>query len=366
MKILHVITSLRLGGAERLLTELLPRLQQMGHEVAVYVFLGINTPFADQLRAAGVQVIMGPENRSVYDPRHIHTLRQLMPNYDIVHAHISSPQLFVAIANIGCTTPLVTTEHNTTNRRRQHWYFRPLDHWMYRQYRQIICISPAVKEQLNTYLPTTSSNSIVIYNGIDLSRFKNSHPADLKAIVGNVPPTSFFIIMVAAFRWEKDHATLIRAFQNLPANYHLLLVGADHYGLQAQSQQLAESLHLTPRVHFLGERTDVPSLLKAADVVVQSTHVDGFCLAAVEGMASCKPVIVSNVPGIREIVQNHGILFPPQDAHALAKDIQQVCENKTYAAEVATRCQKRAEDFDINRMAIGYNAVYQDIVSQTK
>ena len=366
MKILHVITSLRLGGAEKLLVDLLPRLQQAGHEIAVYVFLGINTPFADQLRSAGVQIIMGPESRSVYHPGHIKVLRRLMPNYDLVHTHISSPQLFAAIANIGHTTPLVTTEHNTTNRRRQHWFFRPIDRWMYRQYRQIICISPAVKEHLNAYLPYTNCNSTVVYNGIDLSRFKYAQPADLKPIVGELVPESHFVIMVAAFRWEKDHSTLIKAFSELPSNYHLLLVGTDHYGLQAQSQQLAESLLLTKRVHFLGERTDVPSLLKAADVVVQSTHVDGFCLAAVEGMATCKPVIASDVPGIREIIQNYGILFPHQDAKSLAGCIRQVCEDKTYAEEIAARCQKRANDFEINRMRDGYEVVYRNTITYEK
>jgi len=367
MKILHVITSLRLGGAERLLTELLPRLQQMGHKVAVYSFLGINTPFADQLRRAGIEVIMGPENRSVYNPGHIRILRQLMPLYDIVHTHNSSSQLFAALANIGCDTPLVTTEHNTTNRKRNHWFLHQIDRWMYRQYRQIICISPAVKQQLNADIPCTINRSIVVYNGIDMSRFEQAQPADLREIIGaDIPSQTFFVIMVAAFRWEKDHATLIKAMTYLPDNLHLLLVGTDHYGLQAKSQQLVESLHLTKRVHFLGERTDVPSLLKAADVVVQSTHVDGFCLAAVEGMASSKPVVVSDVPGIREVVQDYGLIFPHQNAKALSEHILQLYQNDNYSSLTASRCKQHALEFDINRMVSNYNTVYQNIIAQAQ
>ena len=363
MKILHVITSLRPGGAEKLLVDLLPRLQQAGHEVAVYVFLGINTPFADQLRAAGVQVIMGPEHRSVYHPIHIRILRRLMLEYDIVHTHNSSPQLFAAIANIGHTTPLVTTEHSTNNRKRQHWFFRPLDRWMYRRYRQIICISELCQHNLQTYLTDEKTHSMcVIHNGIDTRQYSTAKPS--LEYNHTTLHASRILINVAGFRWEKDQPTIIRAMCLLPKEMHLLLVG-DGEHLHA-CQQLAQTLGVAPRVHFLGTRTDIPSLLQSADVVIMSSHHEGLSLSCLEGMASGKPFVASDVEGLREIVSGYGVLFPHQDEKALAATIEKICTDTQYAEATAKRCRQRASEFDIAQTAAGYDAVYQKVIAQSK
>ena len=361
MKILHVITSLRIGGAEKLMTDLLPRLQKMGHEVAIYVFQGVHTPLVDQLKNAGVQVIMGAENDSVYSPKHIRVLRTLMPHYDIVHSHNSSPQLFVALANIGRDIPIVTTEHNTTNRRRNHVCFRPIDRWMYRQYKQIINVSEACMLNLQAYLPKLRKDTMrVIVNGIDVQRFANAEcSAEFKH---STLQASHIIINVAAFRKQKDQPTLIRAMQYLPDDYHLLLVGEGE--CIDLCRQLALAIGVSRRVHFLGVRTDVPELLQAADVVVMSSHYEGLALSNLEGMAAGKPFVASDVDGLREIVAGYGVLVPHEDAKALAAEIERLCTDELYASMVTKRCQERAMAFDISKMAAGYDTVYQEVMKQ--
>lgn len=363
MKILHVITSLRIGGAEKLMVDLLPRLQQMGHEVAIYVFLGLETPLSQQLRSAGVKVIMGGKNESVYSPRHILVLRRLIPNYDLVHTHNTSPQLFAAIANIGRHMPLVTTEHNTVNRRRKHLIFRPIDRWMYRQYQRIICVSEPCFTNLQNHLGQDNCRAMCcINNGIDTMRFANAIAST--EYTHSTLHASRIIINVAGFRWEKDQPTIIRAMQLLPDDYHLLLIGVGER--MNACQQLAQSIGVDARVHFLGVRTDVPELLKAADVVVMSSHHEGLSLSNLEGMAAGKPFVASDVDGLREIVTGYGVLFPHEDEKALAHEIRKLCGDPQYAAEVAARCQQRALRFDINKMAAGYNAVYYEVMASAK
>lgn len=361
MKILHVITSLRIGGAEKLMTDLLPRLQQLGHEVAIYVFQGVHTPLVDQLEDAGVQVIMGAENDSVYSPKHISVLRKLMSQYDIIHSHNSSPQLFVALANIGRDIPIVTTEHNTTNRRRSHVCFRPIDRWMYRQYKQIINVSEACMLNLQAYLPELRTDTMrVIVNGIDIQRFANAECST--EFNHRTLHASHIIINVAAFRTQKDQQTIIRAMHLLPADYHLLLVGNGE--CCEACKQISKVLGVEDRVHFLGIRTDVPELLQSSDVVVMSSHYEGLSLSNLEGMAAGKPFIASDVDGLREIVSGYGILFPHEDEKALSDAIKEVCNNPQYAASVASRCKDRAFQFDISKMVEDYNAVYRDIMAQ--
>lgn len=361
MRILHVITSLRIGGAEKLMVDLLPRLQKMGHEVDIYVFSGGQTPLVEPLKSSGVRVILGGETDSVYNPKHIKILRELMPRYDIVHAHNTSPQLFTAIANVGLNIPLITTEHNTNNRKRDLFFYRPIDCWMYNQYQRIICVSEPCQKNLIAYIGTNKIEKIrIIKNGIDTQLFANAKPsAEYNHQSLHAP---HIIINVAGFRWEKDQPTIIRAMLLLPDGYHLLLVG-DGVRIN-ECKQLSKKLGVEQRVHFPGVRTDIPELLQAADVVVMSSHHEGLSLSNLEGMAAGKPFIASDVDGLREIVSGYGILFPHEDEKALSDAIKEVCNDPQYAASVAARCKERAFQFDISKMAEGYNAVYCDVMAQ--
>jgi glycosyltransferase involved in cell wall biosynthesis len=151
MKILQVITSLQTGGAEMLVCQMTLRLRELGHQVDVCVFNGVETQLLGQLREhRDVKVyILG---HSYYNPWYIVRLARIMKDYDVIHTHNSSPQLFVAIANLFCHKKLVTTEHSTNNRKREHPMFSFVDRWMYRQYNAVVCISGIAETKLRDYL----------------------------------------------------------------------------------------------------------------------------------------------------------------------------------------------------------------------
>ena len=132
MKILHVITSLRTGGAEKLMVDMLPRIKALGVEVDLCVFDGVRTPFYEELEKKGLKII--PFGTSVYSPLNILRLLKLMRKYDVVHTHNTACQYYAAIAGLWTKCKKITTEHNTTNRRRQKrgWLF--WDRWMYGTY----------------------------------------------------------------------------------------------------------------------------------------------------------------------------------------------------------------------------------------
>lgn len=357
MKILHVITSLRTGGAEHLMVDLLPRLQQQGHEVALFLMDGTTTPFMEQLHIYHIPIFISQVGGNVYDPRHIWRLRSIMQNYDIVHTHNTSPQLFAAIANIRLRKRLVTTEHNTDNRRRNIPFMKPIDKWMYRQYNHVICISDQAEKNLRDYLKLPEVSISTIFNGIDTTHF-----ADAKAstsLQNTLPAGAKICMMVSAFRAQKDQPTLIQAMALLPNDYHLVLVGGGDETLKNNCRELSKQLNITHRTHFLGIRTDIPELLKAADVLILSSHYEGLSLSSLEAMAVGKPFIASDVDGLREVVNGYGLLFPKEDAQTLAKQIKELCENQTYAKETASHCQRRAMEFDISKMVEEYNAIYE-------
>lgn len=357
MRVLHVITSLVTAGAEHLLTDLLPCLRNIGVDVEVCVFNGTRFPFYEQMERNGFKIHVLSMKEDYYNPLLIPKLRRLMRGFDIVHTHNTACQLFAAIAKgigvrdevTGRCPKLVTTEHSTSTRRRNHRIFHPIDRWMYRAYDQIICISQPSEDSLRGYIGEGYPIKTIL-NGVDVGRFLDAVPTDLGLRDRRV------MTMVAGFRYEKDQPTVIKALKHLPEDYHLVLVGDGEKRLELEA--LAAELGLTERVHLLGVRTDVPGILKASDVVVMSSHREGLSLSNVEGMASGNPFVASDVEGLREVTRGYGVLFPHGDSKALAEAVLRLTTDGEYRQEVVRRCQERARQFDIQTMAEKYAREY--------
>lgn len=352
MRILHVITSLYTGGAEKLMTDLLPRLKEKGIEVELCVFNGTVTPFYEQLKNDGI-TIHSFGNGSVYNPLHIFKLIHLIKkgNFDIIHTHNTASQLFGAIASLFTNKKICTTEHNTSNRRRNWRLYRSVDRMMYNRYDHIICISPETKINLLNSLSRISCPISIIYNGVALNKFNIQSDNIL-------PKKNSYktIIQVAGFRPQKDQDTTIKALKYLSDKYHLYLVGD---GIRHNDlKNLVETLSLNKRVHFLGIRNDIPQLISYADFVVMSSHWEGFGLAAVEGMAAGKPVIASDVDGLREVVAGAGVLFESGNEKDLAEKIMQLDSNSKLYESISKKCIERAKEFDISKMVDGYMQIY--------
>lgn len=356
MKLLHVITSLYTGGAEMLVVNLAPRFMALGYDVGVAVFDGEHTALMERLERECPDCKIYRLGNSFYNPWYVAKLIGIMRNYDIIHTHNSSPQLYTAIANLFCGKKLVTTEHNTNNRKRGNWILSKIDRWMYTQYDKVICISNQAEKNLREYLKNDKYEKVqieTIYNGVDIETIHSAKP------INSLKKDKFVIVMVSAFRPQKDHETLIRAAKRLPADkYEVWLVGdGENYEKVAR---LVKKLNVEQTVKFWGVRTDVYNILISADIVVMSTHYEGLSLSNIEGMAVGKPFVASDVEGIREVTEGYGVLVPHEDADALAKAIERLHDDKAYYDEVAHRCFIRANQFDLSKMVSRYHMVYNE------
>ena len=362
LRILQVITSLETGGAETLVVNLIPRLQNLGHTVDLCVFNGVETPLMQKLKADSPQTKIYTLGHGVYNPFYVLRLAKIMCGYDIVHTHNSSPQLFVAIANMFVHTKIVSTEHNTSNRKRNWKWYAPVESWMYRQYEHIICISKIAETKLREYMGGDWLNQeslrydkiSTINNGVDVQAISESDP---NAELLSLKKDRKAILMVAGFRNQKDQDTIVKALNILnKTKFEVWFAGIGDR--MDDVKQLALSLGVANNVKFLGLRTDIPNVLKAADFIVMSSHWEGLSLSNVEGMSAHKPFIASDVNGLREVTEGYGILFPHEKADALAKEINCLADNDAYYKEVADRCYSRALEFDISKTVAGYEKVY--------
>jgi glycosyltransferase involved in cell wall biosynthesis len=224
---------------------------------------------------------------------------------------------------------------------------------MYRQYELIACNSEGTAAELRRWCPATADKLRIVDNGIPLEEFESADPAELD---GSVVPRLTRLAFVARMHPQKDHATLLRAMTKVP-NAQLVLVGDGP--LRPQLQEMAQHLEIANRVAFLGLRTDVAQVLKACDIYVHSTNSDGFGIAACEAMAAGLPVIVSDVPGLAEVVEGAGIVFPKGDDEALARELRMLIATPDRCRQMSRASSERAQHFSIDRIVDEYIDLYQ-------
>jgi glycosyltransferase involved in cell wall biosynthesis len=362
MKILQVIDGLITGGAEGLLVDLCLRWKRDGLSPEVFVLHDGSPARRSQLEGADIPVRVSPPAWP-YSPRHAGELATVISGkrFDLVHAHLYPAQLWAAMAlrYTPDAPPAITTEHNTWNRRREHSWCRPIDRWMYSQFGMAVCIGSSTKSALDTWLGPGVCQTCVVANGIDLTRFQRRvRPAFLPNAVNGVPA----ILCVGSLTDRKDQETLVRAIAEVEG-VQVLLAGDGP--LRQAVEQVARKLRVNERVHFLGNRDDIPELVATAGLYVQPSRVDGFCLATLEAMAGGLPVIASDIPGLRDVVGNCGVLFPPGDHRRLAECIRGLLLDSALREELSARAVKRARQYSIEETATQYERIFETTVGKT-
>lgn len=360
LKVLQIINSMSTGGAEKLILDTVPLYRKLGVEMDVLLFDGTQFPFYIKLEETKCCTIFSLGLKSVYNPIAIFKIIPYLRKYDAIHVHLFPAQYYVVLAKLlsFSKTKLIFTEHSTTNRRLNNSIFKWIDQFIYRGYDKIICITIPVQKIVlaHTKLPISRTN--LILNGVAISEYNNS--ISYSKLDLNCQDSDKIIIQISSFQEPKDQPTLIKSLLHLPQEVKLLLVGDGV--LKNSCEDLVSQLGLQHRVFFLGVRTDVPRLLKTADIVVLSSKYEGLSLSSIEGMASGKPFIASNVPGLSEVVSGAGVLFTQGDEKELAQKIMELFNDEKLYQAVAKSCEIRANQYDIKKMVTQHISLYESLV----
>ena len=365
MKILHVIDNLSMGGGQNLLIGLAEMQQRMGHKVCVLALESCaDSLVRDKIEAEGVKVEVLSEKIGLRNPLQIFLLIPWLKKCDIAHVHLFPALYWAGFAKILSFSqrPMVYTEHSTKNRRRTHPILRRVDNFVYQHcYDKIIaCADKALETYVQVY--PNVKHVCAINNGVDTAKYWKAEPYTKQELLG-IPEDCFVVTMVARFMFMKRQDTIVEAISKLPEKFHACFVGSEptDEGL-LKIKQLAESLGVLNRIHFLYLRSDVPRILKTSDVVMMSSEYEGLSLSSIEGMAAGKPFLATNVNGLREVVQGAGELFELCDSDELANKLSYLESNTSYYMEMAERCHKRASEYDIYRMVEKYLSVYNNLL----
>ena len=368
MKVLQVINSLGTGGAEKLLLETLPLYHKNGIEMDILLLWDNNCMFTRKLKKIDCcKIFVLNESKSlkfIYNPLNIFKIAKIIKNYDIAHIHLFPAQYFSVLANMftGNKCKLIFTEHNTTNRRIAYKFFKPIELFFYKRYAKIITISDEIKQIYKNYLSLDDSRVVMINNGLSLEEIFKANAIENFFLNKSLTKNDILIVQVSAFRPQKDQKTLIRAIKKLDNRYKLILVG-DGVTIN-EHKLLVADLGLKDRVLFLGQRNDVNNILKSASIVVLSSFYEGLSLASIEGLASGKPFIASNVPGLSKIVEGYGLLFEQGNVNELVRIINNVIDDKNLYHNVVEKCLLRATEFDIDKMISKHINLFREVYEE--
>ena len=346
MKVLHVVNNLQPAGAEILLSVVAPAIKNRRIDVEVVTLYKYPERYLRDAIARNGVVIHSLDASFRYDLRILWRLKKLVDRggYNIVHVHLFPAMYWTALAKPRCKK-LVLTEHGTFSNRTGNAFLRPVERFVYGRYDAIVCVSRHVLTALSEWLPGLRSKMSIIYNGIELERYREAKPVHKGGL--GIPETAPVCGMIARFYRPKDHKTVIDAAMLVPG-LHVIFAGEGE--LEQGVRDYARAKGMDTRIHFLGYRSDVPSLLKTCDVYVHSSYSEGFGLSVAEAMACGIPVVVSNVDALSEVVKDKvsGLLFKCADPRDLAEKIRLVLGDTDMRTKLKAGAFTRALDFSLD------------------
>lgn len=286
-------------------------------------------------------------------------VRQDIARPILIHTHLTPCQLWVPLgARIArLTVPLITTEHSTNNRRRTMPFGKFFDRQLYKPYRQVVCISDGLKSSMIDWLPEIESKLTTIPNGVNIDEFDTTPQLDQNS---ECP----VIISVGRLQRMKNYQAAIKAcafLKDLNFEYHILGDGVEKHALR----KLIAEKRLANKVKLLGFQPNVAENLSRSNIFLMPSYWEGFGLALVEAMACGLPVVVSDVPGVREIVgqgQKSGFLVDPRDPVCIAEKLRYLILSPKLRAEMGAYNQLYARRYSIERTAQGYLNLYQKVL----
>ena len=351
LRVCHVSLTLKTGGLERILADLA---RHHDRKVCVPEFLAIREVgrFADEIRDAGGivhQLSAAGRVGQIQQMRRLFRERR----FDVVHTHNTYPHIYASIAARLARVPVVVnTRHG--QRAGHGWKSRTQFRWASHLVDRIITVSDDAANLCIKVDGIAPAKVQRIWNGIDLSDFAFTGPA-AKPIA----------ISVARLSAEKDFPTLIRAIPQVVAqvpDFRLQIVGDGPERQRLES--LTSELGMGQYIQFLGERTDVPQLLREAGFFVTASLTEGISLTLLEAMAVGLPIVATAVGGNPEIVLpgTTGYLCPSADPKSLADSIVKLCRQPEDWLRMGRAGRDRVVDhFDVRRMARDYEQLYREL-----
>jgi glycosyltransferase involved in cell wall biosynthesis len=377
LKVLHAITMLELGGAQRNTLDTVARLDRGRFEPALAC--ADEGELLAPARALGdVRMFelahLRREVRPWADLRALGELRRAIRSFApaIVHTHSSKagilgrlaaqlervPVVVHSIHGFGFgphQAAVVRAAYLAAERRAARWTTA------------FVAVSQA-NAQAGLRLGLFRSDQVrVVRSGIDLAAFRaHSGGAAVRTELG-IPPHAPLVVQVACFKPQKAPERFVALAAEVAArhsNAHFLLVGDG--GLRPKLERARAEAGLERRLHLPGWRHDLPAIYDAASVVTLTSRFEGLPRVLVEALAAAVPVVAMAVDGVVEVVRDgvNGFLVAAGDVAAMAERVEAILDQPGLRARLVTRAGEGLETFDRDLMVRQQESLYEELAAK--
>lgn len=360
LRVMFVITSMPVGGAEVLTAELLRRMDRRRFAPELCCLKHLDR-LGEQLAAE----VPTTSNllRNKFDLRVLWRLARIMwrRRVDAVITVGAGDKMFWGrLAAWAARVPVICSALHSTGYPDA---IQPLNRLLTPVTDAFIAVAERHRRYLVRCEALPESRVWMIPNGVDLEKFRIRPPSGELRQQLAVPAGAPLAGIVAALRPEKNHALALEAVARVRAEgvpVHLLVVGDGPE--RAAIEQLARQLGIDRCVHLLGTRNDVPQLLSLVDTVLLTSHMEANPISLLEAMACGKPVLATAVGSVPETVLDGvtGYLVSPGDVSAIARRLGQLLRHPAHAAAMGRAARQHvAAHWSLENTVRGYEQMVQ-------
>lgn len=367
MKVLHLISSSGVYGAEKVIISLVKELIQADIKTYVGIFYNVQSPHLELQEALSkfqipVKIFYC---RGKFDLKTIFDIRKFVDHnsINIIHSHGYKSNFYALCVKSNCKK--IATCHNWLRNNKKMRFYKCLDKFLLRKFDKIAVVSKLLKDEI-IKSGVSKENVILVNNGVDVDSFYPLHHKNRLKDLWNLKEDEKVIGSIGRLTLEKGHIYLLKAFKivknNFP-NVKLLIVGD---GLLGESLKLeVNNLGLSDHVVFAGFRNDIPEILNIIDIFVLPSLTEGMPMALLEAMAAKRTIVVSRVGEIPQIIKNglNGVFIEPGDVKSISESILLLLKDKEKANFVANNAyQKAKNELSSRHMAKGYEKIYSSVL----
>ena len=369
IKVLHVIDSLDLGGAQTLLLEIARHADASRFELEIACMHGLGV-FVSEFERAGLRVHMLSPGKwpPHYLPNLVLLLRSLRP--DILHFHLFGSNLLAKpTAFLLGYRALVVHDHCNDDARIRSPLLLLTDALANRCASRVIAVAGSIRnfliheEAIDPERVTTLSNSVNAEIFVPSDEEKTQCA---KKTLG-IPPDAFVIGGVGRFVQQKNFSCFLDVAAQLiqkQSDLAFIIAGAGPQGQMLRDK--AASLGISGSVRFLGHVSDRMSLYHCMDALLMPSDFEGTPMTLLEAMASGLPVIASGVDGIAEVCTDghDALLVPPGDLHGYVAALRQIINNKDLRLILGTNARQTIlARYEIRSLVRRIESIYDEILS---
>jgi len=369
MKVLHLISSGGMYGAENVVAALARDLEQMGCWVRVGVFQNEHCPdnnVADQLERRGASVIRIP-CRGRVDRGAIRQIREIVRGQQVrlVHSHGYKSDIYSYLACRRLGVPMMATCHLWTRQTPAIRVYEFIDAWLLRRFDAVVAVSDVIAEDARRAgIPAAKISTI--NNGIDLVPFASATPTLAQEIKKG---DRLLIGTVGRLVSQKGMDYFLRAARTVlnempEALFAVVGDGPD----RGKLERLAQELGIEGHVVFTGSRADMPNVYASFDVFVLASLDEGLPMAVLEALASNRAVVATQVGAVPKVIVSGqtGMLVKAADVPGLADAILVLLRNPELRARLGRNGSALVhKQFSSRVMSQEYLRLYEQLLSAT-